>query len=110
VCLCVERRLPCPFITQGRTLQYDLVFYWEGAWLAASGWHGPLDVVRRVVVVVPLVWRHVLFIRHTGPCSESATDVFVIVCVGPADQSHGAVVRNMVCPVVMGPTSSFNVL
>jgi hypothetical protein len=31
-------------------------------------------------VVVPLVWRSVLFIRHTGPCSESATCLRDSVC------------------------------
>jgi hypothetical protein len=57
-------------------------------------------------VAVPLVRRSVLFIRHTGPCSESVADVFMIVRVGPTDQSHGTVVQNAAPPVVMSSTSS----
>jgi hypothetical protein len=42
-------------------------------------------------VVVPLVWRTVLFVRHThtGPCSESAAHIFVVVRSG----SRGSVTQ-----------------
>lgn len=58
----------------------------------ALGWRSTSDVVHRDIescVVVPLVWRTVLFVRHTGPCSESAAHIFVVVRSG----SRGSVTQ-----------------
>jgi hypothetical protein len=57
----------------------------------------PIDIVSLTSFIGSYIdihptWRTNLFIHHTGPCSESATDVFVVVCVGPMDQPHGVVV------------------
>jgi hypothetical protein len=64
----------------------------------------------RSCIVVPLVWRPILFIRNTGPYSKSDANVFMIVYVGLMDQSHGGVVRNVAPPIIMSPTPSFSVL
>jgi hypothetical protein len=46
-------------------------------------------------IAVPLVWCIVSLIRHTGPCSESAADILIVVC----DGSRGSVPHTTVCSV-----------
>lgn len=53
-------------------------------------------------VVVPLVWRIVSLIRHKGPCSEPAVDIFVVVRGWSRGSAHGTVARTIASPVIMG--------
>jgi hypothetical protein len=56
------------------------------------------------VAVLP-VWCIVPLIRHTCPCSECTTNVFVVVRDGFVGQSHGAAVHSATLLVVMSPIS-----
>jgi hypothetical protein len=48
VLVCRKKVAP-PFYSSWGTLQLELVFYWDGARLAASRWRSPPDVVHRVI-------------------------------------------------------------
>jgi hypothetical protein len=77
--------------------------------LARCLWmRGSPDVVHRVVCCRSRgIALHPVHPPY-GPCSEYAADVFVIVCVGPADQSIGAIAWNEASPVIMSPMSPFS--